>query len=345
MTLSLQARLRRAVPLAGLCAALLFAASPAEAGRKVKIKHGTLAPEGSPWHTAMLRMGKRWKKASKGKVRLKIYPGGVAGDEGDMLRKIHIGQLQSATLTGIGLGRIARSTVALQVPMMFQSYEELDYVRDQIEPRLLADLEKAGFIVLNWGDAGWVHFFSKDPGSTPDHFRQWKMFLWAGDPESEEAFKAAGFQPVPMSSTDVMSGLQSGLISWYGTTPLFALSSQWFGLTKHMVAVKWSPLNGATIISKKAWEKIPAELRPALMKIAKEEGAAVRKEVRELGAKAISAMKDRGLKVIEPDAKTVAEWQKAAELGYPVIRNKVVSADLFDQVKTLTEAFRKKNGK
>lgn len=336
---------RWTLPLAGLALALSLAPVTAEAGRKVKIKHGTLAPKGSPWFSAMERLASRWKKASKGQVRVRIYPGGVAGDEGDMLRKMRIGQMHSATLTGIGLARISRSTMALQLPMMFRSYEELDYVRGKIGPRLEKELADAGFIVLNWGDAGWVHFFSKEAGRTPEDFRKWKMFLWAGDPESQEAFEAAGFQPVPMSATDVMSGLQSGLVDWFLTTPLYALTSQWFGLAKHMVAVKWTPLNGATIISKKAWEKIPAELRPELMRIAKEEGAKVRQEVRALGDKAISAMKDRGLKVTEADAATIAAWQKAADMGYPVIREKVVPADLFDQVKQLTTEFRKKNGK
>ncbi|MCB9645074.1 MAG: TRAP transporter substrate-binding protein DctP [Deltaproteobacteria bacterium] len=328
-------------------AAALVATVPGEALAKktVKIKHGTLAPEGSPWFNAMRRLGDGWKKASDGQVELKIYPGGVAGDETDMLRKIKIGQLQSATLTSIGLSRISRSTVALQIPMMFRSYEELDYVRAKIAPRLEKEMADAGFVVLNWGDAGWVHFFSKDAASTPDDFRKLKMFMWAGDPEAEKAWRAAGFQPVPMSATDVMSGLQAGLIDWFGTTPLYALTSQWFGLAKHMVAVRWTPLNGATIISKDAWEKIPAELRPQLAKIAFDEGEKVKAEVRALGDKSIQAMKDRGLDVVASTPELEAQWQKAAEMGYDVIRGEIVPTDLFDEVKRLTAEYRAKNGK
>ncbi len=333
------------LPLAALCFALTFAPASAEAKRKIKIKHGTLAPKGSPWYTAMERLKVKWKKASKGRVKFTIYPGGVAGDESDMLRKIRIGQLQSATLTGIGLARVTRSTLALQLPMMFQSYEELDYVRERVKGQIQADLEKAGFVVLNWGDAGWVHFFSKEPGRLPEDFKKWKMFMWAGDPEAQAAWEAVGFQPVPMSATDVMSSLQSGLIDWFGTTPLYALSTQWFGLAKNMVAIKWSPLNGATVISRKAWEKIPADLRPELKRIAEEEGATVRRDVRALGDKAIKAMKDRGLNVIEADAATIAAWEKAATSAYPEIRGKVVPAALFDEVQRLTLEFRKKNGK
>lgn len=328
-------------------ATAVAAAMPGEALAKksVKIKHGTLAPEGSPWFNAMRRLGDRWKKASDSQVEVKIYPGGVAGDETDMLRKIKIGQLQSATLTSIGLARISRSSVAIQIPMMFRSYEELDYVRSRVAPRLEKEMADAGFVVLNWGDAGWVHFFSKEAATTPDDFRKLKMFMWAGDPEAEAAWRVAGFQPVPMSATDVMAGLQAGLIDWFGTTPLYALTSQWFGLAKHMVAVRWTPLNGATIISKEAWEKIPAELRPELAKIALEEGEAVKAEVRALGDKSIQAMKDRGLNVVPTSDALEAQWRKAAEMAYPVIREKVVPADLFDEVKRLTEEYRAKNGK
>lgn len=329
-------RLARSIALAGL---FLTLAAPAEA-KKIKIKHGTLAPEGSPWHKGLVRMGDRWKKASDGKVRLKIYAGGVVGDEDDMLRKIRIGQLHSATITGIGLGRITRSTVGLQIPMMFGSYEELDYVRERITPKLEKELSDAGFVVLNWGDAGWVHFFSKRKGKVPEDFRKWKMFLWSGDPDSEKAWKDAGFQPVPMSSTDVVSSLQAGLIEWFGTPPIYALTNQWFALAKYMLAINWTPLNGATIISKKRWDKIPEDLRAELLTISKEEGLNVLGDIRSLGAKSIKAMKDRGLTIVEPNETILAEWKKAAEKGYPAIRNQVVGPEIFDEIKRLSEEYR-----
>lgn len=312
----------------------------AEAGKKVTIKLGTLAPESSPWFNAVKRMGQRWKEASGGAVDLKIYPGGVAGDEGDMIRKVRVGQLHAATITGVGLGRITRASMALQVPMMIQSYEELDYVRDRLSPKIAEEIEKGGFVVLNWGDAGWVHFFSRQPASTPDEFRKQKMFLWSGDPESEKAWKAALFKPVPMSATDVLSGLQTGLIDWFGTTPLYALTSQWFGLAPHMYALNWAPLNGATVVSKAEWEKIDPALRPKLLEIAREEGEKLKGEVRRLGDDAKKAMRDRGLKVTEPTPEQIVEWQKTAEMAYPVVRAEVVPAAFFDEVQRLTREYR-----
>lgn len=317
--------------------------APAEA-KKVKIKLGTLAPEKSPWYTALARVGQRWQEVSSD-IELKIYPGGVVGDEGDMVRKMRIGQLDAATLTNIGMSRITKATVALQVPMMVESYEELDYLRDKLSPQLEAELEKGGFIVLTWGDAGWVHFFSKEPAKTPDDFRKLKMFLWSGDPESEAAWKASDFKPVPMSSTDVLSGLQTGMIEWVGTAPLFALTSQWFGLAKNMVAINWSPLNGATLVTKAEWEKIDPAIRPKLLAIAREEGVRMRAEVRTLGDDAIKAMVERGLVVHTPSAAEVAAFKAAAEKAYPTIRGPLVPAEVFDEAQRLVKEFRAQKGK
>lgn len=343
-SLSLPFCLPLAVISAVALTALTTAPEVAEAG-ELKIKLGTLAPEGSPWHNFLIRMGQRFKTASKGSVELKIYPGGVAGDEGDMIRKMRIGQLHAATMTGVGLGKIHRSTVALQIPMMIESYDELDYVRERITPKIEAEIGAGGFVVLNWGDAGWVHFFSKTPAAGPEDFKKFKMFVWSGDPEAERAWKSAKFSPIPMSATDVLSGLQTGLIECFATTPLYALSSQWFGAAKHMVEVNWAPLSGATIVSRSIWEKIDAPVRVELERIAKEEGLVIRDEVRQLGPKAVKAMVDRGLTVRTLDTTTTEAWRKTAYAGYADIRGRVVPEAYFDEVERLTKEFRDKSKK
>ena len=308
--------------------------------KKVRIKLGTLAPEGSPWFEGVRRIGARWKEATGGKVRLKIYPGGVAGDEDDMLRKMRIGQLHSASVTGIGLSRITRDTLALQLPMMIRSYEELDYIREKVGPRIRSKLEEAGFVVLHWGDAGWVHFFSREPAVSPDDVARLKLFVWSGDPASEAAWKAGGFNPVPMSATDLLSGLQTGLVDSFATTPVYALTSQWFGLAPHMVEVRWAPLNGATVVTKKLWDKLDPALQMQLLEISEDEGRRARKEVRDLGVKALKAMTDRGLKVTRLSPELEKSWVAAAERAYPTIRSEVVDAELFDQVQGLVRAYR-----
>lgn len=333
-------RIRAAIAAAVAAFAFVLAPTPAAAKKRIKIKLGTLAPEGSAWYDGLRRIGDRWKDATKGRIRFKIYAGGVVGDESDLLRKMKIGQLQAATITGIGLQRLTPATMAWQVPMAIQSYEELDYVRAKMGPMVKKELESAGFVVLHWGDAGWVHMFSKTPAATPEDFAAMKLYTWSEDPDSEAAWRAAGFQAVPLSATEVLSSLQSGLVDWYVTTPLFALSSQWFGLTPHMVEVRWSPLNGATVMTKKAYDKLPPDLRDELMTIAAEEGEKTKAAVRSLDKKAIKAMVDRGLKVTPATPELVAKWRARIEAAYPNIRGKVVPEPYFDEVFRLTKEFR-----
>ena len=109
------------------------------------IKFGTLAPEGSPWYNIIRDMAEVWKKATKGKIHFRIYPGGIAGDDPDMVRKMRIGQLHGAALTSIGLSQIAPEIEALQMPMTLASYEELDYFMSQIVERLSVILDAQGF--------------------------------------------------------------------------------------------------------------------------------------------------------------------------------------------------------
>ncbi|MGF1509207.1 MAG: TRAP transporter substrate-binding protein DctP [Myxococcota bacterium] len=308
----------------------------------VTIKLGTIAPKRSPWYTSVEKMKVRWKEASGGAVDLRIYPGGVAGDEADMLRKIKVGQLHAASISGVGLGTVSRSTLAIQVPMLVRSYEELDYVREKLSPRLEKELEEAGFIVLTWGDAGWVHFFSSVEATTPQQFRKLKIMVFSKDPKAEQAWKAASFNPVPLSSTDVLQGLQTGLIDAFATTPIFALSAQWFGLAKHMVPVKWTPLSGATVVAKDKWEEIPAELRSELLAIARAEGRASRDQIRSLGDRAIEAMEQRGLETHQLSEAEERAWRDAAVEAYPLIRGDIIPADVFDQVKALAEEVREK---
>jgi TRAP-type C4-dicarboxylate transport system substrate-binding protein len=304
------------------------------------IKMGTLAPDGSPWHQVLQQMGERWRKSSGGQVKLVIYPGGVLGDEPDMVNKMRIGQIQAVALSGAGMANIEPGVMALQVPMMFESYEELDYVRDRVAPRLEKMIEDRGFLVLNWGDAGWVHFFSKTQVTTLAEMRRLKLFTWAGDNDTLELYKANGFRPVPLAATDILTGLQTGLIEAVPTTPLYALLNQSFGIARNMVDVKWAPLVGATLIRKSVWEALPAAQRDDMRKSARDAGEALRGGIRKMGDDAVVAMQKRRLQVIHVDAATIDDWRRQAEGVYPMLRGRQVPADLFDEVRRARDAFR-----
>lgn len=335
----LKDRTRSWLPALALAAALVPGAALA-AEPSVLVKLGTAAPEGSSWHRILREMGEKWAKSSGGAVQLRIYAGGVLGDEPDMVRKMRVGQIQAAALTAVGLADIDRSVSALQIPMMFDSYAELDSVREALRPELEKGLKKKGFVVLNWGDAGWVHFFGTEPISTPEDLKKRKLFVWAGDSSAVDLWKAAGFNPVPLAATDILPALQTGLIDAFDTTPLLALASQWFGLAPHMLELRWAPLVGATVILESTWKKIPKEMRPAIREAAEEAGSRLRSEIREANEEAIAAMVKHGLTLHPAGPEITAAWQRSADAVYPKIRGEIVPAPIFDEVVRLRDAYR-----
>ncbi|MFW5960734.1 MAG: TRAP transporter substrate-binding protein DctP, partial [Chitinivibrionales bacterium] len=140
------------------------------------IKMGTIAPDGSPWSKALKKISSEWNNISDGKINIKIYDGGIAGDEEDMLRKMRIGQLHAAALSGVGFVRIYNGVLALQLPMLIRNDKELYYVLEKLKDHYESKIKKEGFIVLAWSKVGWVHFFSKNPVVTPDDLREHKLF-------------------------------------------------------------------------------------------------------------------------------------------------------------------------
>lgn len=309
---------------------------------EVVIKLGTLAPPGSPWHDVLREMGDKWQKISRGKVEVRIFPGGVAGDEPDMLRKLRVGQLNAVAATSGWLGSVEPALHALQIPLAVSSYEELDYVRDRLAGRLEALMEKRGYVILNWADAGWVVFFANKPVTRVAEMQSMKLFAWAGSPQSLSLWKDAGFHPVPLASTDIMLSLQSGLINAFNATAIAAVSFQWFTLAPYMIDLRWAPLVGATAVTKKAWEEIPPGMRPAFKEVAREAGEQVRGEIRKLEQQAIQAMTKRGLKVVHIPPEFMGEWQQVAERSYPRLQKEMVPPEYFKEVFRLRDEYRAK---
>jgi TRAP-type C4-dicarboxylate transport system substrate-binding protein len=320
-----------------LAAALLAAASPALAQQQVQIKLGTLAPNGSTWHELLKEMAERWSQASNGSVKLRIYAGGTQGNEGEMVRKMAVGQLQGAAVTTVGLHDISAEPQALTVPLMFDSAAELQKALPVLEPKLDVLLEKKGYVPLTWGAIGAIKLFCTKPFQTPAEAAGAKIFAWEGDPGSVKAWKAAGFNPVVLSSTDVITSLQTGMIECIPNVPLYVLTARLFEKAPYMIDVNWGWLVGATVVRKDAWEKIPADLRPRLLAISRELGQKVDLEVARLNTEAVAAMEKQGLKVVKVDA---AAWRAMAEKSWPVVRGEVVPAAFFDEVKALRDAQR-----
>ncbi|MBI2949081.1 MAG: TRAP transporter substrate-binding protein DctP [Verrucomicrobia bacterium] len=307
----------------------------------VRVRLGTLAPKGSSSYKHLLAMGEKWRHSPGGGATLTIYADGTMGGEADMVRRMRIGQLQAGMLTTVGLSEIEPAVSGLQnLPMMFRSLEEVDYIGEKLQPMLEERLEKKGFIVLFWGDAGWVRFFSREPVMRPDDLKKTRLFVWAGDPETVEIYKAAGFNPVPLETVDILPNLQTGLINAVPAPSFVALATQIDKPAPHMLELNWAPLVGATVVTKKAWDAIPAASKEAMIAAAREAGDLVKADNRRESVEAVEAMKKRGLKVhvVTPEIET--EWRKATEAVYPKIRGSIVPADIFDEVVRLLNQYR-----
>lgn len=318
--------------------AILLTAQDLKASELIKL--GTLAPEGTPWYDILREMADEWKEISGGEIEVRIYASGVAGDETDIIRKMRIGQLQSGMLSSGGLSDIVPEFRALYLPMLFASYDELDYVLDHKRESLEALLEKKGFKVLNWGDAGWIRFFTQEPVVSPDDLKTQRLFWWEAGGAYIDAWKDAGFQPVPLAATEIHLGLQSGLINALAAPPIAALSFQWFPLAPNMTDLNWAPLIGATIVTTRSWYRLPDEWRPALLKASRAAGKRMLSRVRSLDGEAIEAMKRYGLKVHKVPNEIVDEWRQRALAAYPKIIGTKVPPDMVREVTQLRDAYR-----
>jgi len=313
--------------------------TPAQA-QTIRVKMATLVPDGSSWHLVLKQTADEWRRLSGGRVKVTLYAGGVAGDDPDVVRKMRLGTLQAGVLTSVGVAEVDPAVYALGVPMMYSSYEEVYGVLERLRPKLEAGLEAKGFVVLNWADGGWVHFFTKKPVARPDDLRALKLFTWAGDTEEVEIWKSFGFRPVPLQVPDLITAIQTGLVEALGAPPQVAVLSQYYRHAPYMTDLPWQLLLGATLINKSTWERIPADLRPALLESARSAGRSLQMQIRKSEGRDVAEMKKRGLNVVAVDARARAEWLAFAESTYPRIRGRIVPNEIFDEAVRLRDEIR-----
>jgi TRAP-type transport system periplasmic protein len=308
---------------------------------QTRIRLATLIPSGTSYHHSLLEMGEKWKKASNGNIALTIYPDGIMGSEDEIVRRMRVGQLQAAVLTVSGLSAIDPAVGALQkMPLVYRSLDEAAYVRNKLAPELDRRFADKGFVVLFWTDGGWVRLFSKEPGMVPQDFKKMKIFVTAGDVTQSELYKSAGFKPVLLEWSDVLTSLQTGLVDALPTIPLHALSNQFYISTHHMLEVNWIPLVGALIMTKKSWDALPQAQRDDMLKAAADCGQEFQTNNRKENQEALESMQKRGLQVHPVTKEAEEEWRRFSESLYPQIRGTIVPADTFDKVLQLLRDYR-----
>ena len=305
--------------------------------RKTVVKLATLAPEGTEWHGMLMEMGQEWKKQSKKSVHLRVYPGGVIGDERDMVRKMRIGQIHAAAITTEGLSEIVPDFSAYYVPLAFQNSEDVMSVTEALLPSLEKQLDEQGFKLLHIGELGWAYWFTSKPIKTPDDLKSMKIFTWAGDFKWERLWEKAGYNPVPLASVDILSGLQTGLINSFSTIPLYALSQQSFGIAKHMLDLKWGVLMAGIVIDNRVWDRISKKYHDDLISVTK----SIQNRQKKLNANAekesIKAMQEYGLQVHSIDKNGLRMWKDEVKKMEKELRGNIIPAEIYDKVIELTQ--------
>lgn len=307
------------------------------------IKFATLAPEGSTWMKAMNEFNKEIGSKTGGQVRFKFYPGGVSGDERDVVRKMRLGQLQAAGLTGVGIGEIAQEIRVLDSPWLFRNAAEVDGVIEKFDKELSQFAEKKGFIILGWTEVGFAYFFTAGPVKGPEDLKTVKMWMWEGDTLAESAFRALGVHPIPLSITDVMTSLQTGLINGVYCPPMAAIALQWFAKTKFVHSVPVAYAMGAVLVSKKTMDSLPADLRKTILETGRKHMRRITELSREENRLAFETLKKEGLTVVEPTSPdTIKRYEELGKKARRELAGRIYPLDLLNRVEAALEALRGK---
>jgi TRAP-type C4-dicarboxylate transport system substrate-binding protein len=314
--------------------AILLVTTQSFAG-KTHIKFATLAPEGSSWMKQMREFSKQLSKQTNGEVALKFYPGGVSGDEKDVIRKIRIGQLHAAGFTGVGLGEILPEVRVLDLPFLFNTDEEVEHVYKKMNGYFAKRFEEKGYILIGWVPVGWIHFFSKNKISSVKDLRLTKAWMWEGDPLVKATYKSLKVSPHPLSITDVLMSLQTGMVDTVYASSMGALALQWFTKVKYISQIRMGYATGGVLMRKKKFDRLPQKHQETILNLGEKYMNKLVKKIQQDNDKAMGVMQKNGLKIAEsPNPENMKKFHQAGEKVRKSLTGKVYSKKLLTQVLT-----------
>jgi TRAP-type C4-dicarboxylate transport system substrate-binding protein len=283
----------------------------ADKGKPIHIKFATVAPEGSAWMKSMRDLDRTLRQKSQGKIGFRLYAGGIAGDELDVLRKMRIGQIHCAAFSGVGLGQILPMVRILDLPFLFRTDEEVDKVHKELEGYFADAFVQKGFELLSWAEVGNALIYSKRPVQKVSDMAKCKIWGWSGDPIAKETFTVMGTTPILLAITDVTTALNTGMIDTVYGPPLGVLALQWHANLKYMTTMALAHSTGSILISRKFFNKIPLDLRRLLREELRKSMDLLTIELREQSKESVKIIESMGLKALPfPQGKELAEFYK-----------------------------------
>ncbi len=304
-------------------------------------KIATLAPDGTTWMEELKKGADEIKARTNGRVKFRFYPGGIMGNDKSVLRKIRIGQLHGGAITGGGLAEIYPDAQVYSLPLLFRSSDEVDYVRQQMDEKLLAGLKERGFISFGISEGGFAYVMSNAPIATVDDMSGHKVWSPEGDKISRAAFESVGVSPIPLPLTDVLTGLQTGLIDTIASSPMGAVALQWHTRVKHVTDTPLMYIYGTMVLRRKDFER----LRPEDQAIVTEVMSRVFKRLdvlnREDNEKATVALKNQGIEFVVPTEEQQRQWRDTVQKAVDALIAKgVVSQAMADELQAHLQRYR-----
>ena len=304
------------------------------------IKIATLAPDGSPWIRTLQAISEDISKKTDKQVRFRIYPGGVLGDEDDMLRKMHIGQIHGAVLTSSSLSSIFREMDVFQIPFLFENHSEVDHVIEKMDAFFEKGFEDRGYIMLGWSEAGFVRLMSTIPVDTLEKLTKAKVWTWPGAPMTKAIFDEAGVSGIPLSVPDVMVGLQTGLVDVVYAPPSGAIALQWFTRIKYITDVPLIYLLGGLAIKKSVFNKISPEHQKMLRESFEQQMGQLKLVIRQENEEAMRVMAKHGIKILNPTEETIEEFKTLSNRAMDRLDGKTFSKKIRREVEGHLKTFR-----
>jgi TRAP-type C4-dicarboxylate transport system substrate-binding protein len=320
---------------------LFFIRTAVGAEKGFVIKLGTLAPEGSSWMKTLNTVNTDVMKKTGNTVQFRIYPGGVLGDEMDMLRKLKIGQIQGVALTSAGLSSLFKEMDVLQVPFLFQTYEEVDTVLNKMDSFFRKGLEENGYVLLGWSEAGFVYLMSTLPVSSVADLRKAKVWIWEDSPMSKAIFDEAGVKAIPLTVPDVLVGLQTGLVDVVYAPPTGAISLQWFTKVKYLTDVPLVYLAGGVIVKKDIFKQLPQTSQNFILEGFQQQADQLRIVMRNENRDALKVMVKNGVKMVTPSKDQIDEYKRLSNKAMGHISGQTFSKKVLDEVTSLLEGYRR----
>ena len=323
---------KKLLPLIGL----LLLCLPAQA---LTLKIATLAPDGTRWMQAMRKGADEIGERTQGRVKLRFYPGGVMGNDRTVLRKIRIGQLHGGAVSANGLASIAPDSQIYALPFLFRSYAEVDYVRSKMDSHILDRLKEKGFISFGLSEGGFAYLMSDDPIVRIQDLKEKKVWTPEHDVISRTAFESLDISPIPLPLTDVLIGLQTGMIDTVAASPVGAIALQWHTSIAYLTDVPLLYLYGTLIVKAKALNKLSESDRAVVLNVMRSVFEKLNQQDRIDNAAARRALENQGIKIVKPSQQQLETLHKTVSTATRDLREKgFISAEiLLIQQKHLTE--------